>query len=68
MAAREKTKATLAIHVTGIALIALRAADDLADGMWNPLFCSDDGTDTARRIVTELKERIIAMERAFELE
>ena len=55
------TKAAYATHVAGILLLASRESAELAQGMWNPDFCSSDATDCAVMFCESLKDGVDEM-------
>jgi hypothetical protein len=52
------TKAAFATHLAVIARTAVMAQAGLAQGMWNPNFCSSSATDIALSICEDLEATI----------
>ncbi len=58
------TKASFATHVSLIVRSATFEAGQLAQGMWNPLFCSDDASGDALRFCSEMQRYIDEVKKA----
>ena len=54
----DSTKATFARHVSRIVRRATLEAGELAEGMFNPLFCSDSAVTHARSFCDELRREL----------
>lgn len=55
---RQMTKAVFARQVSRIVRRATMEAARLADGMWNPNFCSSDAIDEATSFCTDIRLEI----------
>lgn len=51
-------KSAFATHVAAIVRRATFESAELAQGMWNPLFCSDDATENVRRFCEEVQRQL----------
>jgi hypothetical protein len=58
------TKAAFATHVASMARLATIEASELAQGMWNPMFCSNDASDSVRRFCEEMQSRLDNLQEA----
>lgn len=52
------TKAAFARHVAVVVRRATLESAELAQGMWNPMFCDDDAGTIARRFCEEMQRHI----------
>lgn len=52
------TKAAVATHVAQISATAERTLRELVFGMWNPEFCSDEGSDAALGMIEEIQDQL----------
>lgn len=55
-------KSSYARHVAAIVRRATFESSQLAEGMWNPMFCSCDASDDVRRFCEEMQAQLDALQ------